>query len=207
MARRTKEESETTREEILDAAVWCFSRYGTSGTSLSKIAARTGHSRGAIYWHFRGPVELLRAVIERGQLPILEQLNLACGSESGFVSALRVCLLANFNLIQSDPNVRGALTIQAFRCDFSGDLVQLLEDQRAFVTRLLELLQRLLSSAVDSGELKSHTPVPSVATSIAYSVLGSMRVHLLLATESSLTQGGMSAVDTALSAYLVADSG
>lgn len=205
MARRTKDESEVTRQEILDAAVWCFSHYGTSGTSLSKIAARTGRSRGAIYWHFREPADLLKAVLERGRLPILEQLEDACSSKSNVIGAMRECLSANFGLIQSDQNVRGALTIQAFRCDFSGELEQVLDDQRDFVARLLELLGQLLTAAKAKGELERDTPAAMVAAAIAYSVLGAMRVHLLHSSEAALVANGMFAVNAALAPYLASE--
>lgn len=52
MARRTKEEAEETRIQILDAAERVFYDKGVSRASLAEIASDAGVSRGAIYWHF-----------------------------------------------------------------------------------------------------------------------------------------------------------
>ena len=63
MARRTKEEAQATREDILDAAQACFHEYGVAGTSLAMIGTRAGYTRGAVYWHFRNKIEVLEADI------------------------------------------------------------------------------------------------------------------------------------------------
>lgn len=49
MARKTKQQAEETRQEILDAAIKTFSERGVSATSLADIAKSAGVTRGAIY--------------------------------------------------------------------------------------------------------------------------------------------------------------
>lgn len=58
MARKTKQQAEETRQEILDAAIKTFSERGVSATSLADIAKSAGVTRGAIYWHFKNKVDL-----------------------------------------------------------------------------------------------------------------------------------------------------
>ncbi len=64
MARKTKQQAEETRQQILDAAVREFSAHGVSGTSLTDIAVAAGVTRGAIYWHFKNKVDLFNEVWE-----------------------------------------------------------------------------------------------------------------------------------------------
>ena len=71
MARKTKEETLATRDGILDAAEACFQEGGIANTSLEKIAARAGFTRGAVYWHFKNKGEILAAVITRCRVPFL----------------------------------------------------------------------------------------------------------------------------------------
>lgn len=80
MARRTKEEAEETRIQILDAAERVFYDKGVSRASLAEIASDAGVSRGAIYWHFENKVDLFQALCERLRSP-LEELARASESE------------------------------------------------------------------------------------------------------------------------------
>ena len=64
MARRTKEEAEQTRLEILKASLDLFSEKGYSKTTFDEIAKRINKTKGAVYWHFRNKPDLLVAIIK-----------------------------------------------------------------------------------------------------------------------------------------------
>jgi TetR/AcrR family acrAB operon transcriptional repressor len=49
MARRTKEEAQATRTQLLDTAEVVFREKGVSRTTLTDIASAAGVTRGAIY--------------------------------------------------------------------------------------------------------------------------------------------------------------
>lgn len=66
MARKTKEEAEKTRGQILDAALKVFSEKGYSKTTFVDIAKEIGLSKGAVYWHFQTKTDLLVAMIAYG---------------------------------------------------------------------------------------------------------------------------------------------
>jgi TetR/AcrR family acrAB operon transcriptional repressor len=70
MARRTKEESQATRERLLDAAEGVFRDRGVTRTSLAEIATAAGMTRGAVYWHFKDKADLFRAMCDRATLPL-----------------------------------------------------------------------------------------------------------------------------------------
>lgn len=53
MVRRTKEEAQETRQQILEAAEKAFHARGVARTTLADIAKLAGVTRGAIYWHFQ----------------------------------------------------------------------------------------------------------------------------------------------------------
>lgn len=53
MVRKTKEEAENTRREILKAALEVFYQKGYSRTTFDEIAARINLTKGAVYWHFK----------------------------------------------------------------------------------------------------------------------------------------------------------
>ena len=64
MARRTKEDAEKTREDILINALELFCEKGYSKTTFDDIAKRIELTKGAVYWHFRNKPDLLIALIK-----------------------------------------------------------------------------------------------------------------------------------------------
>lgn len=60
-----REENESRRERILDAAQELLVRYGYDKTTVSDIARDAGVSKGAIYLHFKSKVALVDALLMR----------------------------------------------------------------------------------------------------------------------------------------------
>ena len=56
--RKTKEDSEKTRQDIIDAGISIFSENWFDSIKMSDIAKKAGITRGAIYWHFKNKMVL-----------------------------------------------------------------------------------------------------------------------------------------------------
>lgn len=56
---------ESSKERILDAALLCFSMHGYHGSSVSKIAAEAGISKGLVYNYYESKPDLLKAILNR----------------------------------------------------------------------------------------------------------------------------------------------
>ena len=91
MARRTKADAQTTRNNLLDAAEQLFQSRGVSHTSLNDIATAAGTTRGAIYWHFKDKADLFNAMMERVTLPLEQTLTASTGNAAtdGLVTRMR----------------------------------------------------------------------------------------------------------------------
>lgn len=59
-----QERAEQTRRSLLEAAASLFDERGYAGTSISDIATRSGHTSGAIYFHYASKEKLALAVVE-----------------------------------------------------------------------------------------------------------------------------------------------
>src|SRR5258705_8511962 len=79
MARKTKEEAAGTRERLLDAAERVFRERGVTHSTLAEIAAAAGHTRGAVYWHFKDKADLVSAMSERATLTLDTMLGESIG--------------------------------------------------------------------------------------------------------------------------------
>ncbi len=79
MARRTREEAEQTRKELLVMALQQYALHGINNVSLKAIAAEAGVTHGALYWHFKNREDLILALCASVTLPFeqyyLEQLQ------------------------------------------------------------------------------------------------------------------------------------
>jgi TetR/AcrR family acrAB operon transcriptional repressor len=70
--RRTKEEADATRRQLMDVALRVFSTRGYSAARLSDIAAEAGVTRGAVYWHFKNKQGLLFAILTEMANPFVQ---------------------------------------------------------------------------------------------------------------------------------------
>ncbi|MEV6128747.1 ScbR family autoregulator-binding transcription factor [Streptomyces violaceusniger] len=59
-----QERAEQTRRSLLEAAAFLFNERGYAGTSISDITSRSGHTSGAIYFHYTSKERLALAVVE-----------------------------------------------------------------------------------------------------------------------------------------------
>jgi AcrR family transcriptional regulator len=56
---------EIRKQEILEAALGCFSKRGYHDTKMDDIIRACGLSKGALYWHFKGKRDIFIALIEQ----------------------------------------------------------------------------------------------------------------------------------------------
>jgi len=197
VARRSKREALATRASILDAAEWCFRTQGVSATSLAQIAARAQCSRGAIYWHFAEPLDILRGVLARGQPPLLPILETVADAPPPLLPTLQHSLLQCLRTIDQNPHMRSVLEIIVYRCDFAGDRAPILDTWRADLERILGLLRRILERAQQAGELRHGLNAAGCASLIGFALLGVLDCALLAAQPSSLEQAARAPLDTA----------
>ncbi|MEV2111950.1 TetR family transcriptional regulator, partial [Pseudomonas aeruginosa] len=93
MARKTKEESQKTRDGILDAAERVFLEKGVGTTAMADLADAAGVSRGAVYGHYKNKIEVCLAMCDRafGQIEVPD--------ENARVPALDILLRAGMGFI------------------------------------------------------------------------------------------------------------
>jgi|AGTN01.1.fsa_nt_gi Transcriptional regulator len=169
MARRTKADSELTRQQLLDAAEILFSRKGVSNTSLNEIAAAAGVTRGAIYWHFANKVELLDAMQARVALP-LEEMELETQQQPNPLAALRdYWIRAILRLMECDQS-RRVVDILLRKCEY----VQDFECVSVRTQQWQASIMRLMSSAFAEAERKNllaEDLTPAMAAFSSYSMI------------------------------------
>lgn len=128
MARRTKADAQTTRNNLLDAAEQLFQSRGVSHTSLNDIATAAGTTRGAIYWHFKDKADLFNAMMERVTLPLEQTLVVAYVEQSAHpVAEIRSAMQEALRLIATDEQTCRVLKIATHQVEYTADMGAVLE--------------------------------------------------------------------------------
>jgi TetR/AcrR family transcriptional regulator len=63
--RKNLQDTEISKQLILDAAEIEFAKYGYMGAKIDNIAKRTKMTKGAIFWHYKSKLELYKVVLKR----------------------------------------------------------------------------------------------------------------------------------------------
>ena len=156
MVRKTKADAEQTRQHLIAAAREMFHRCGVSRTSLEKIAAQAGVTRGAVYWHFANKAELFFAVREESQR-LLQGVSalLADPEEANPLLAIENALLELFAVLEQNPLVEQTFEIMTLRCEYVDEFASVLAEINRPCHDLLARFQGLYTRAAEKGLLRS----------------------------------------------------
>ncbi len=156
MVRKTKADAEQTRQDLIAAAREMFHRCGVSRTSLEKIAAQAGVTRGAVYWHFANKAELFFAVREESQR-LLQGVSalLADPEEANPLLAIENALLELFAVLEQNPLVEQTFEIMTLRCEYVDEFASVLAEINRPCHDLLARFQGLYTRAAEKGLLRS----------------------------------------------------
>lgn len=152
--RRTKEDAEKTRDDILNAATTLFASQGVARTSLCEIAKGANVTRGAIYWHFKNKTEIFDALHERLHQPVAAMI--AEGLEKDHpepLQQLKDLCIKLFMDLEEDEQRRLALTLFMVKCDYSGDLAPYKEKHDAKKAEKMQNISRYIKKAKTKGKL------------------------------------------------------
>lgn len=143
MVRKTKEEAEVTRHQILQAARDRFAENGVSGTSLDQIAKAAGVTRGAIYWHFENKSELFFAMRDQVSVPLYDQMDFELRTAPDDpLLAIEKSLRHAIRSLVEDEDTRKTFEIMTMKCEYVGEFAsvkqQKLESCQNFQARLTQ---------------------------------------------------------------------
>lgn len=181
MVRRTKEEAQETRSQILEAAQKAFYDRGVARTTLADIATLAGVTRGAIYWHFNNKAELLQAILDSLHEP-LEELARASENEEELdpLGCMRQLLVQLFQQVAVDPKTRRLNEILHHKCEFTDEMCDLRRQRQMASLDCNVRIERSLSNAVNRGQLPVGLDTHRAAITLHAYIDGMIRQWLLV---------------------------
>jgi TetR/AcrR family transcriptional regulator, acrAB operon repressor len=180
MVRKTKEDAERTRQDIIESARSVFHQCGVSRSTLERIAKEAGVTRGAIYWHFKDKAELFFAMREDVFAPMVERTDSLLFSEAydNPLDAIEASLQEFFRVLDDCPVVREVFEIMISRCEYVDEFAAVQEEAGRPTLEFLEKMERFYRKAADKGTLREG--LDPLATARDTWAFASGLLHLML---------------------------
>ncbi len=163
--RRTKEEAEITKRNLLIAGLEVFSHKGYMATRVEDIAKQANVTTGAIYHHFGGKSELYITLVEENSAKA-NRLAQQIVEEGGTpATILRRLLVRLFQFVEEDREFRAVIELSV-RTERVPELVtiseQILESRRL----LAQFFTNLIKEGVGTGEFQPPISVEDTALAL-----------------------------------------
>lgn len=156
--RRTKEEAEHTRDELLKSAVQVFSEKGVARATLEEIAKGAGVTRGAVYWHFENKAQIFDALHECMYRPFLGAIFEGLEKDHPQpIEQLRDLWIKLFLDLEHDEQRKQTLTLFMRKCNYSGDLAPYKEQHLKKQEEIMRLFHDYFEKMKRVGKLPVDT--------------------------------------------------
>ena len=199
MARRTKEDAEETRHQLLEAAQRVFAEKGVSRTSLQDIAQAAGVTRGAIYWYFKNKAELFNAMMDSAVLP-MEQAMQQMGHDAGQdpLDELERAILQMMRRIESDARTRAIFEVATLKVEYVDELLAVKQRHVECYLAGTRQMQRSLEDAAARRALMLAVPADTAAHGLHALMVGLIHTWMLEPARFKLVAVSQAAIRTYL---------
>jgi len=176
--RRTKEDAEKTRQQIIHSALSLFSQNGYTNTTLANIAAHAGFSRGPIYWHFKNKDELFEAVLRLSQDPLAELVETSRQASGSLLKAIDYFCDCWLRWLVTDAGYRQSFEIFLNKTELTNNLDRTLKKERELTNNLIGVLSDLVSRGQHNGEIRKDYPAEKLGLMCYTQLMGTTQAWL-----------------------------
>lgn len=167
--KRTKEDAEITKQDLLEAAFREFLEKGYLKTKLEEIAARAGVTRGALYWHFKNKEDLLDSLIEWKDLESIEITNEVLGSSDKPLVKLKKLISLNFVEFKNKKTEQNFVKLKAELYKHYNEK----GDKNKLTEKFMLACKKLIEDCKRDGSIKSGVNAEDAAVTILFLCAGS----------------------------------
>ncbi len=196
--RRTKEEAEVTRQRLLDAALNVFSRQGYAATRLEDIADAAEVTRGAIYHHFGGKVELYNALVAERFARANQIIQDVMAEEGTPLQILRRLMVRSLEYLEEDEDFRAVQELVSFKTAILPELEEGIRMKNEGTNAFIHYLAQMVEQGIATGEIRANVKPEDAALAIIGLINGLSLIWLLDQKRFSLSERAEGVVDTFL---------
>lgn len=167
--RRTKEEAEATRQDVLRSALQVFSEKGYAAATLKDIADRAGVTRGAVYWHFENKADLYNTLL--AEFSVMSSQIVAKAIEAGgtLPEILKRVFVRLLQEVERDRELRAVLELELFTMLRIAELEDSRQKQLETGEQLLAGISQAMEEGIQAGYLrKDFEPITMARSFLAF---------------------------------------
>ncbi|MGO9753116.1 MAG: TetR/AcrR family transcriptional regulator [Solirubrobacteraceae bacterium] len=153
--------SNARRAQIVEAAIETLAEVGYANTSLSRIAARLGISKGVISYHFAGKDDLIAEIVSQVLQRAWAYIQPRIEAQTTGPEMLRAYIESHFEFMRDNPNQLSAV-VEIVRATLAGAKSPFTGDRDGAVHMLAELLTRFQAA----GDLRADFDPNAMAIAI-----------------------------------------
>ena len=166
MARKTKEDAEVTRQNLLGAALKVFSRQGYASARLEDVAEEAGVTRGAIYWHFKNKADLYNTLVAETLGGIQSVVDRAVRQGGTFLEIQRRVMIYITTLPEVDEVYRAVMELTILKTGYEPELQEGLRAKNEAARQVEEELAGYFRMGIAIGEVRAELDPVIVARSM-----------------------------------------
>ena len=169
MARKTKEDAEVTRQNLLGAALKVFSRQGYTAARLEDVAEEAGVTRGAIYWHFKNKADLYNTLVAETLGGIQSVVDRAVRRGGSFLEIQRRVMIYITTLSEVDEVYRAVMELTVRKIGYEPELQEGLRAKNKAARQVETELAGYFRMGIAIGEVRAELdPVIAARSMMAY---------------------------------------
>jgi AcrR family transcriptional regulator len=173
-APRWRRRKDARPNEILSAALACFTDRGFANTRLDEVARRAGVTKGTLYLYFHNKEELFEAVVRQSLVPYIEGLEASVGDATEPAPVLLKRLMAGWPEVMSSS----ASAIPKLVITEAGNFPELARFYlNEVVHRSLAVIRQVIRIGIDRGEFRQVNIDGAVMCVIAPVIFGMLWRH------------------------------
>ena len=153
--------SSARRAQIVEAAIETLAEVGYANTSLARIAARLGISKGVISYHFAGKDDLIAEIVSQVLQRAWADIQPRIEAQTTGPETLRAYIESHFEFMRDNPKQLSAV-VEIVRATIAGAKSPFTGDRDGAVHMLAELLTRFQAA----GDLRADFDPNAMAIAI-----------------------------------------
>ena len=201
--RRTKEDAEVTKRNLLDAGLIVFSQKGYAATRVEDIAKQANVTTGAIYHHFEGKSDLYSALVDLNSAKanqLAEQILQEGGTPA---TILRHLLVRLFQFAEEDEEYRAVVELSINMTGFVPELDEITEQILEARRQLAQFLSNLIREGIKAGEFRHDVSPEDAALALVGFMNGMGLIWVQDPEHFSIKERAENLVDSFLSGILI----
>ncbi|MDO4434633.1 MAG: TetR family transcriptional regulator [Alysiella sp.] len=196
--RKTREEAEKTRQQLLDAALDVFWLHGVSHATLQEIAQNAGVTRGALYWHFKNKEDLFEVLFEQCYTPFLQKLQTAAQQPEQALTHLRGVFCELFDLLENDTRQQKFCNVMHLKCEHTPKNAPITKLAENYHHRFHEEITRILLLAQQQNSLPENIDIDKITLYLKSNITGLILLWSNKPENIKLSEMGQMIVDTTI---------